>query len=150
MSDLNDFYAGVRAIVAATWTDLVDIWEDFQIERWPLEQIIEADRLPFAVLLTHLESTERFGADVDADEGDLVVYYVTNDAGPAAIFTVRPALEALRRALRRATLPIGQLLNRPSVSWEPSLPPNRYFVAKNVPLVCGAVIARVVVPEVEE
>lgn len=140
---LETFYAGLRAAIGACLPDVVDIWEDVPLERWPFEDLVRDGRLPLAVIQTDLQPAERQPMDGALNEGPVVIYYLVDDTGPATAPALRTLLETLRDYLwhddEDDPVPGGQVMDEPTVSVGTELPPNEYFLNRNMPFWSGAV-----------
>lgn len=151
---LNTYVDGVRAIIAATWTDVESngIFEDLEIADIPFDDLTK----PYASFRSSLSEGEDWGSSADSFEDELEIWRFQPSAtegydGSFDGAALRTKLEALREALETAGyIGGGQVLSVTSVNWNANLPCNAYFKVAERPFVGGVVVARMLVGEVPE
>lgn len=130
MDYLNPALSELENLIATTWPTIVRndgkrrLWRGEHVVSLPLEKLIEAHGLPYAVLV----ASEEIPADIDAENTyglvSCEVYFINENAGKTNLFTTRG--QELRDALwPDDPLTLSQVWTKPKPSTSLRLDGNR-------------------------
>jgi hypothetical protein len=143
-----DLATAVRAAVVAAWPEVAvnGVYHELELGTVVFFRKSEDADLPIAAFGFSLQSSQEYGADQGAEDGELRIYYITTDA--TSMDTLVGKLETMRDQLWGTALTCGQIMAFPSIDFSLDLTPNQYFLANQRPNVAGCVRARLVVGEI--
>lgn len=144
MAYLSTLYDDLRAVIAATWTDVVadGIYEDEHIEMIPWAELTP----PFAAICVDdvpVDAEGEWGSANQVYQPQVGIYYVGAITGGSD--PIRGKLEALRDALLAATITNGQIIDVTGLSWSDELDANKVFMAKDYTHRAGRVMVNLIV-----